>query len=421
MKESLFNSKIRLTDDLLAIYNALNDKTIFIARSSVDVDDLSNSPARTLEQLKANGFIVEDSVDEARDYISYTRNVQNDTSAAHLIINPTINCNFSCWYCYEQHTKSKMDEETINRVKRLVYRIMTEKRPLQFSFFGGEPLLYYKQVMLPILEYAGHLSEETGGMFQVNMTTNGSLLTPGRIEELKKYNFNGAQITLDGYKATHDRIRTPGNGKGSYDRIVSNIHELVRNGVPATVRINCTCENINDIHNITESFANLPEEQRSLLSFDFQTVWQEGNKSDISDRLNHIVREFVKQGLNAAKSSFREFCYADRRNSCVINYNGDLYKCTAIDFANTQRDGYLAEDGGLIWENGSLEKRLASKLKNKPCRACRILPLCHGGCTKNSLNASDEYCMYNFDEHQIDQVVLDAIERNIQFGRSKKI
>lgn len=127
MKESLFNSKIRLTDNLLAIYNALNNKTIFIARNSVDVEDLSNSPARALEQLKANGFVVEDSVDEARNYISYTRNVQNDTSAAHLIINPTINCNFSCWYCYEQHTKSKMDEETINRVKRLVYRIMTEK------------------------------------------------------------------------------------------------------------------------------------------------------------------------------------------------------------------------------------------------------------------------------------------------------
>ena len=204
MKESIFNSKIRLTDNLLAIYNALNDKTIFIAKNRVDIDDLSNSPALTLEQLKANGFVVEDSVDESRNYISYTRTVQNDTSAAHLIINPTINCNFSCWYCYEQHTKSKMDEETINRVKRLVYRIMTEKKHLQFSFFGGEPLLYYKQVMLPILEYAGHLSEETGGTFHVNMTTNGSLLTPGRIEELKNYNFNGAQITLDGYKATHD-------------------------------------------------------------------------------------------------------------------------------------------------------------------------------------------------------------------------
>ena len=105
----------------------------------------------------------------------------------------------------------------------------------------------------------------------------------------------------------------------------------------------------------------------------------------------------------------------------MINYNGDLYKCTAIDFANTERDGYIAEDGSLIWENDSLEKRLASKLKNKPCLACRILPLCHGGCTKNSLNASDEYCMYNFDERQIDQVVLDAIERNIQFGRTNKL
>lgn len=51
MKESIFNSKIRLTDNLLAIYNALNNKTIFIARNSVDVEDLSNSPARALETV----------------------------------------------------------------------------------------------------------------------------------------------------------------------------------------------------------------------------------------------------------------------------------------------------------------------------------------------------------------------------------
>ena len=58
MKESIFNSKIRLTDNLLAIYNALNDKTIFIAKNRVDIDDLSNSPALTLEQLKANGLLL---------------------------------------------------------------------------------------------------------------------------------------------------------------------------------------------------------------------------------------------------------------------------------------------------------------------------------------------------------------------------
>ncbi|MCL1934639.1 MAG: hypothetical protein FWF53_12600 [Candidatus Azobacteroides sp.] len=30
-----------------------------------------------------------------------------------LIIMPTLNCNFSCWYCYETHTKAMMSSDTV--------------------------------------------------------------------------------------------------------------------------------------------------------------------------------------------------------------------------------------------------------------------------------------------------------------------
>lgn len=123
----------------------------------------------------------------------------------------------------------------------------------------------------------------------------------------------------------------------------------------------------------------------------------------------------MDKGIPASKSDFRGFCYADRRNSCLVNYNGDVYKCTARDFTNTPRDGYIDSDGSVVWENDSLEKRMASKFSNPHCNICRIFPLCHGGCSTNSLEHSD-YCMHNFSDEDKDEVVKNRILRNSTLG-----
>uniref|UniRef100_UPI003AF1ACCC radical SAM protein n=1 Tax=Holdemanella sp. TaxID=1971762 RepID=UPI003AF1ACCC len=153
MKDSIFNSKLWLSENILAIYNSLTDKVIVASKNIIDINDLSHSPQQLLQKLASNGFVVEDDYDETSNYIRYVKEIENDTTNAHLIINPTINCNFHCWYCYETHSKSIMTQEIIDRLKKLIARIFSENRRLQISFFGGEPLLYYTKVMLPILEY----------------------------------------------------------------------------------------------------------------------------------------------------------------------------------------------------------------------------------------------------------------------------
>lgn len=127
--------------------------------------------------------------------------------------------------------------------------------------------------------------------------------------------------------------------------------------------------------------------------------------------MDKVVEIFNNHNIPTAKMEFRGFCYGDKRNSCVVNYNGDLYKCTAIDFHKTLRDGYLSENGDLIWENGSLEKRMASKFTNPLCQTCRILPLCHGGCTKQSLT-SRNYCLHHQSDEEKDSVVMNRILYN---------
>ena len=47
--------------------------------------------------------------------------VDNDDSTFELIINPTLDCNFHCWYCYENHLKgSKMDEGIVSAITTLI-------------------------------------------------------------------------------------------------------------------------------------------------------------------------------------------------------------------------------------------------------------------------------------------------------------
>lgn len=45
-----------------------------------------------------------------------------------LVINPTLECNFRCWYCYEDHVAGKMNEETIEKIKKHVKLMIKEER-----------------------------------------------------------------------------------------------------------------------------------------------------------------------------------------------------------------------------------------------------------------------------------------------------
>ena len=339
---------------------------------------------------------------------------QNDRKSYSLTINPTMNCNFKCWYCYETHIKdSKMNPETIDKIVNHVKQTILGNEELEYfsiSWFGGEPLLYFHKTVVPILQQVVPFCEERNIHFTSGFTSNGFLIDQKVVDLCKEYKADFFQITLDGHRERHNQVRYVSKERGSYDEIVTNIKLCLKNEVRVSVRINVSQETLENIMQITEDFSDLTDADKEYLNFSFHEVWQE--EKDIVGDIQEVVNTFRSMGLHtlfqgANIDSMRSSCYADKNNQATVNYNGDVFKCTARDFESSSREGVLQENGTIEW-NETYSKRMNSKFKNAPCLSCKLLPVCTGGCSQQAMeHEGRDYCLYGYDEDKKTDLIKD--------------
>ncbi|KAA2243513.1 radical SAM protein [Chitinophaga agrisoli] len=422
MKFSQFNNIIPYQDKVV-LYNAFSNQFLLVepmlqqlmdaAKAEADVEGLSAYHPKFYKVLWEKGFIVEDAVDEVDKVRKISESVDSNETFYHLIINPTMNCNFKCWYCYETHIKdSKMTEPTLDNVKKHITSVLQNKpelKTLHVDWFGGEPLLYFDKVIDPLLSYTTQLCKERNVEFASSFTTNAFLINDRMIERFKLYNIMSFQITLDGNKAMHNTVRYVSANRGSYDEIVANVIKLCRAGFHITLRINYSKNTLTDLEEVAKDLQPLEQEFRKNLVVTFHKVWQE-KEEDLGTRVDELLQIFHKHGINAVTGGLpdnvRNSCYGDRRNQATINYNGEVFKCTARNFSSDAKEGQLNEDGSITW-NEKYEKRMNIKFKNKPCLSCPIMPICNGGCSQQAVeHDGKDYCVYNFSEHAKKEAVL---------------
>ncbi|TWI94577.1 uncharacterized protein JN11_04687 [Mucilaginibacter frigoritolerans] len=417
MKISRYNTFFPYEDKIIG-FNALKNDFIILMpelyemlKSAIhfkNLDELKDIHEDFYNHLVDKGFIVDIDFDELNEVKRMVQEVDHENEHVfQLTINPTMNCNFKCWYCYETHIRqSKMNVDVISSVGKLMQKIVDEKKDLRafsINWFGGEPLLYFDTTVVPILEKACEIMNGKGIAFGTGFTTNGFLLNQEKLDKCKKLNVQSFQITLDGHRERHNQVRFVSENRGSYDEIISNIKLAASNGFRVTVRLNISKETLNEgIMRIAADFLDLNMETREKLFFSFHEVWQ--NEKDLSRDIQDVVKYFREWGFNTSfKATWdfvRESCYADKRNHATINYNGDLFKCTARDFETANREGHIDSEGNLIW-NEKYERRMNSKFKNKPCLECRIMPICNGGCSQQAIEHENiDYCVNGFDEEK---------------------
>lgn len=418
MKSSFYNVFFPYNSKMIG-YNSLSDKFLILDplqeklfNASIQescIDKLKNIDSKLYNTLEEEGFIIDDNKNE----LERIRNISNSHDFSKdkydLIINSTMNCNFKCWYCFESHIKnSKISKETLISIENHIDKVLKQQfnnlKYFHLSWFGGEPLLYYKKIILPLLKSVYPKMKKNNILFYSTFTSNGYLITEQMVKEFKKFGVSNLQITLDGNKERHNKVRYVSKSKGSYDKIIENIILCLNKGVNITVRINISKETLNGVEEIAENFTHLTPYEKKHLNFSIHKVWQE---KDIHDDISKVVMYFRNKNFSVNyigdnRGGIQSSCYADHKNQATINYNGDIYKCTARDFNSDNKEGVLNDNGEINWDKSKLKKRLKdSRFNNAPCLDCKILPICNGGCSQVRMeNLDKEYCVYNFDSQK---------------------
>lgn len=311
-----------------------------------------------------------------------------------MTLNTSLDCNLCCWYCYETHAKkTNMSLELVKNIL-LHLEIKSQADPfkiLELSFFGGEPLLNYKAIKA-LLEGVKMLSKRFDFDIHLTFVTNGTLINQKYVELLKEFKVR-FQITIDGNKDTHNNTRKYKSkllGTDSYGRIMDNLKLLNEQEAEFyfIVRVNYETDTLKSISKLMADLEFL-DKRRTALSL--HRVWQhkatEEDSALLIDAINYInSMGFVVSTFPLATNL--ENCYADNYNQAIINYDGNVYKCTARDFSSEQPSGKLNSLGLIEWNAPLLLDRLALDIPQK-CKDCLLLPSCTGICSQKKVEAKD--------------------------------
>lgn len=149
------------------------------------------------------------------------------------IINVTDECNCRCTYCFtDPHPKHMKLDTGIDAIQWMVsnyyQRPPEERSDIHINFFGGEPMLRYKELILPLMEWADrNVHLENNHKIRWGMTTNGTLLTKEVLRYLSVRKDFDILFSCDGAEYTQNLQRPLASGEGSFDLVNKNIPDLL--------------------------------------------------------------------------------------------------------------------------------------------------------------------------------------------------
>lgn len=393
---SKYNVLCSTQNGICLLYNLLYKQLIELDKDELDaaVKGTVNPESELGRLLIAMKYVIPATENEL-DYYKYQYNESHfDQSTLSLSILTTLACNLSCPYCYENKTGDSMSEDVVEQVVHWVFDHLSGKKILSVNWFGGEPLLNLKAIRLLSNAFMS-FCKETNIKYIAGITTNGCLLTSEMVEAIEICNIYDVQVTLDGSKSFHDKMKYFADGEGSYCQIVSNIINyclVSKSHNPLRIRINVSDENYESIERLLDELPNIVKEHSSVFfRYVYPTEtsgWKEYSAERAGQNPYKGIYELLKMANNKGYHIENRcdtnnffFCEADNPNFYTIDPRGYLYLCVH-DYKPEFAIGHVSEDILSCKQSQYLSFRNVSVLNDKECMDCKILPICNGGCRK---------------------------------------
>ncbi|MCD6320300.1 MAG: heme b synthase [Candidatus Desulfofervidaceae bacterium] len=331
----------------------------------------------------------------------------------------TKRCNLACKHCRaEAIDKPIPGELTTEEAKAILEDIATFAQPI-IILTGGEPLMRED-----LLELAAYGTEK--GLRMV-LATNGTLLTPQWVKDLKRAGIKRVSISIDGATATaHDTFR---GVKGAFERTMAGIEALKTGGLEFQINTTITKTNLQEISAIQEIAIKLgavahhifllvpmgraehlmnevitPQEYEDVLSW---LVEQRGRlpiqvKATCAPQYYRILRQKAKE--KGEKVTFATHGLDAVTRGCLAG----MGFCFVSSMGKVQTCGYLEVECGdvrkeplsQIWRNSEIFNKLRDKKQYKgKCGQCEYWQVC-GGCRARAYALTGDYlaqepmCLY---------------------------
>lgn len=401
MKPSKFNIFIPLQGKKKLIYNTFSDSRVIGDKSTVEAIEncvqphlLNEKQRGQLCQLRELGIVLDDDADEDKSIEYWFQGVKFNSSIMSANILTTLACNMKCIYCFEQGVDSNisMKKNMAVKVCNWLTNKMEEARPkeLIIVFFGGEPLMNPEAVKF-ISKTLYHESEKRGVTLNIEIITNGLLLTPDIVDVLNLFGLRRVKITLDGDEACHNRMRPRKNGRGTYRDIINNLLQI-KGKVPIDIGGNYDDTTKRHIPALLDDLKNMgfhdeigkiafkpilgfPGHKKQSAHLIKACTFSETNVDDIF----WFIQEIEKRGFKPYKDIALGPCEAMREYTYTIDPSGDIYKCATLAGRKEYVLGNIDDDPTEVRFNSQNVAFMTVDLWKK-CKECKFIPICGGGC-----------------------------------------
>ena len=305
------------------------------------------------------------------------------TLPIHMVWLATNACTARCLHCSSNSAKRSADELTTAEAIEMVDQL-ADSGVVDLGISGGEPLLRHD-----LLAIIGHAKAR--GM-SVGVATNGAKLPEAPAEGLAALELNRLQVSLDGPRAEHDRLR---RWPGLYERAVASIRMARGAGLRVHVCCTITSLNVDVLDTFVDSLTSLDVQR---LNFSRYVPTGRGTDSlDLPDSrwrsvieqctalknqylgqleiVTHLAQQILVDEEVADMPAFIG-CQAGRGQGC-ISANGTVLPCVLLPLplGNLRKASFRE-----IWEGSPTVHLLQGRehLQAK-CGDCRVRDRC-GGC-----------------------------------------